>query len=130
MRDLYEAYPQDDEVAAFYALSLLMSAQPRRPSRSGATCSAAPSPCSSWIATPGIPGAAHYAIHAFDDPVHAPLALPAAYVFADIAEKVSHARHMPSHIFIQRGMWDRVSASNQSAYEAAVDLWEPGDSHR
>jgi len=25
-------------------------------------------------------------------------------------------------------MWEEVSASNQSAYEAAVDLWEPGDS--
>ena len=35
---------------------------------------------------------------------------------------------MPSHIFIQRGMWDLVSSSNQSAFEAAVDLWEPGDS--
>ena len=77
---------------------------------------------------PNHPGAAHYAIHAFDDPVHAPLALPAAHVFAGIAEKVSHARHMPSHIFIQHGMWDRVSSSNQSAYEAAVDQWEPGDS--
>ena len=78
-------------------------------------------------ANPNHPGAAHYTIHAFDDPVHAPLALPAAHVFARIAEKVSHARHMPSHIFIQRGMWDRVSSSNQSAYEAAVDLYEPGD---
>ena len=35
---------------------------------------------------------------------------------------------MPSHIFIQRGMWEQVSKSNQSAYDAAVDLWEPGDS--
>ena len=59
--------------------------------------------------------------------MHAPIALPAAYRFAEIAAAVSHARHMPSHIFIQRGMWDRVSSSNDSAYEAAVDLWEPGD---
>ena len=76
---------------------------------------------------PNHPGAAHYIIHAFDDPVHAPLALPAAYRFADIAAAVSHARHMPSHIFIQRGMWDRVSKSNDSAYEAAVALWDPGE---
>ena len=127
MRRLHAAYPDDEEAAAFYALSLLMAA------------GAAPQPQRSNVLAgsialqlldrnPDHPGAAHYAIHAFDDPVHAPLALPAARVFAGIAEKVSHARHMPSHIFIQRGLWDLVSSSNQSAYEAAVDLWEPGDS--
>ena len=127
MRDLHAKHPEDQEVAAFYALSLLMSAGAAKdPQRSNVLAGA--------IAlrllddNPNHPGAAHYAIHAFDDPVHAPLALPAAHVFAGIAEKVSHARHMPSHIFIQHGMWDRVSSSNQSAYEAAVDQWEPGDS--
>jgi tetratricopeptide (TPR) repeat protein len=34
---------------------------------------------------------------------------------------------MPTHIFIQLGMWNQVSTSNQSAYQVAVDLWEPGD---
>ncbi len=127
MRDLHAEHPEDQEVAAFYALSLLMSAGAAKdPQRRNVLAGA--------IAlrllddNPNHPGAAHYAIHAFDDPVHAPLALPAAHVFAEIAEKVSHARHMPSHIFIQHGMWDRVSSSNQSAYEAAVDQWEPGDS--
>ena len=127
MRDLHAEHPEDQEVAAFYALSLLMSAGAAKdPQRRNVLAGA--------IAlrllddNPNHPGAAHYAIHAFDDPVHAPLALPAAHVFAKIAEKVSHARHMPSHIFIQHGMWDRVSSSNQSAYEAAVDQWEPGDS--
>ena len=127
MRRLHEAFPADEEVAAFYALSLLMAAGGTdEPQRSNVLAGAIA--LELLDANPRHPGAAHYAIHAFDDPVHAPLALPAARVFADIAEKVSHARHMPSHIFIQRGMWDRVSASNQSAYEAAVDTWEPGDS--
>ena len=31
---------------------------------------------------PNHPGATHYIIHAFDDPVHAPLALDAARVYA------------------------------------------------
>ena len=34
---------------------------------------------------------------------------------------------MPTHIFIQHGMWDRVSENNQSAYDAARELWQPGD---
>lgn len=125
MRRLHEAYPQDDEVAAFYALSLLSAAGPAG-ERSNVLAGAIA--LELLARNPKHPGAAHYTIHAFDDPVHAPLALPAAHVFAGIAEKVSHARHMPSHIFIQRGMWDLVSSSNQSAYEAAVDLWEEGDS--
>ena len=126
MRDLYEDYPEDHEVAAFYALSLLMAAgRGEDAMRSNVLAGAVA--LQLLDANPNHPGAAHYTIHAFDDPIHAPLALPAAHVFARIAEKVSHARHMPSHIFIQRGMWDEVSASNQSAYEAAVDAYEPGD---
>ena len=126
MRDHYEAYPEDQEVAAFYALSLLMSAG-RGDDAMRSNVLAGAVALQLLDANPNHPGAAHYTIHAFDDPIHAPLALPAARVFARIAEKVSHARHMPSHIFIQRGMWDQVAASNQSAYEAAVDGYEPGD---
>ena len=126
MRRVHEAYPEDDEISAFYALSLLMSAGSDGDAERTNVLAGAIA-LQLLNRNPNHPGAAHYAIHAFDDPVHAPLALPAAHLFARIAEKVSHARHMPSHIFIQRGMWHRVSSSNQSAYEAAVDLYEPGD---
>jgi len=126
MDSLHQRYPYDDEVAASYALSLLSAAGPageghRANVKAGAIAMAITS------RNPRHPGAVHYTIHAFDDPVHAPLALPAAWVFADIAAAVSHARHMPTHIFIQHGMWQQVSDSNQSAYDAAVALWEPGD---
>jgi tetratricopeptide (TPR) repeat protein len=126
MRSLFERYPDDNEVAAYYALSLLSSAGPageghRQNVRAGAIA------MDITRRNPQHPGAVHYTIHAFDDPVHAPLALDAAWVFDDIAAAVSHARHMPTHIFIQHGMWQQVSDSNQSAYDAAVALWEPGD---
>ncbi|HEV2982830.1 MAG TPA: hypothetical protein VGX46_00505, partial [Vicinamibacterales bacterium] len=39
-----------------------------------------------------------------------------------IAPSAAHALHMPSHIFVQLGMWDDVVASNVIAYKAAVDL--------
>lgn len=126
MRGLHERYPDDDEIAAYYALSLLSSAGPageghRQNVLAGAIALGITS------RNPKHPGAVHYTIHAFDDPVHAPLALPAAWVFADIAAAVPHALHMPTHIFIQHGMWQQVSDSNQSAYAAAVALWVPGD---
>ena len=127
MRTLHESYPDDDEVAAFYALSLLQAVGPLGDDTFRLNVLAGSIALGVFERNPNHPGAAHYTIHAFDDPVHAPLALPAAYRFADIAAAVSHARHMPSHIFIQRGMWDRVSKSNDSAYEAAVALWDPGE---
>ena len=126
MRDLYEGNPGDDEVAAFYALSLLSAVGPLGDDTFRLNVLAGSIALGVFERNPNHPGAAHYTIHAFDDPVHAPLALPAAYRFAEIAAAVSHARHMPSHIFIQRGMWDLVSKSNDSAYAAAVALWDPG----
>ena len=127
MRTLYESHPADDEVAAFYALSLLQAVGPLGDDSFRLNVLAGSIALGVFERNPNHPGAAHYIIHAFDDPVHAPLALPAAHRFAEIAAAVSHARHMPSHIFIQRGMWDRVSKSNDSAYEAAVALWDPGE---
>ena len=127
MRGLHESYPDDDEVAAFYALSLLQAVGPLDDDTFRLSVLAGSIALGVFERNPNHPGAAHYIIHAFDDPVHAPLALPAAHRFAEIAAAVSHARHMPSHIFIQRGMWDLVSKSNDSAYEAAVALWDPGE---
>ncbi len=71
---------------------------------------------------PNHPGATHYIIHAFDDPVHAPLALEAAHVYANIVPAVSHAVHMPTHIFIQHGMWNEVAHQNVRAFNIAKDL--------
>ncbi|MDE2864193.1 MAG: hypothetical protein OXR05_03765 [Gemmatimonadota bacterium] len=127
MGDLHEMYPDDPEIAAFYALSLLGvnrlngNVTERYNIRAGTIA------LKLLADNPVHPGAAHYTIHSFDHPINAPLALDAAYAFAGIAPAVSHARHMPTHIFIQHGMWDLVSGHNQSAYDVAVELWEPGD---
>jgi len=121
MKQLHEQHPADDEIATFYALSLLGTARPGVKSVRTAMQAAA-------IAEgvlqrhPQHPGAAHFIIHAFDDPDHAILALPAARVYSKIAPSAPHALHMPSHIFVQLGMWDDVVASNEVAYKAAVDL--------
>ena len=127
MRDLYERYPEDPEVAAFYALSMLGAVQATGDLSQRLNVRAGAITLGLLAGNRNHPGAAHYTIHAFDDPLHAPLALEAADLFADIAPAVSHARHMPTHIFIQHGMWDRVSGNNQSAYDAARELWRPGD---
>ena len=130
MEDLYESNPDDDEVAAFYALSVLSAraVTPDRDLDNRMAIKAGTIALDMFSRRPNHPGAAHYTIHSFDDPIHAPLALEAAYRYAEIAPAVSHARHMPTHIFIRHGMWDLVSYNNQYAYDAARELWRPGQS--
>jgi len=67
------------------------------------------------------PGAAHYLIHSYDDPVHAPLGLRAARVYAQIAPAASHAQHMISHIFVALGRWDESVESNIQAFSVSEE---------
>jgi len=62
----------------------------------------------------------HYLIHSYDDPIHAPLGMRPARVYARIAPAAGHALHMPSHIFLASGMWDEVAASNEAAWKASL----------
>jgi tetratricopeptide (TPR) repeat protein len=121
MKRLYQQYKGDDEIAVLYALSLLGTARPGEKSVRNAMQAAAIAE-DIFQRNPKHPGAAHFIIHAFDDPDHAILALPAARAYSKIAPSAAHALHMPSHIFVQLGMWDDVVASNVVAYKAAVDL--------
>lgn len=119
MAQMRERWPEDHEIAIFRSLSLLGTMRPgdrgfRRQAQAAAIA------LEVFDENPNHPGAAHFIIHSFDDPDHAILALPAARVYADIAPAAAHALHMPSHIFLQLGMWDRVRLSNIEAYEAAV----------
>ena len=127
MAELYEQYPDDVEVRAFYTVSMLSGATASGPMRERINLRAGAMALSLFKDNDNHPGAAHYVIHSFDDPMHAPIALAAAHKYADIAPAVSHARHMPTHIFIQHGMWNYVSRWNDSAFLAARDLWKPGD---
>lgn len=127
MADLYAQFPEDDEVKAFYAAAMLAGATASPLESDRINMRAGAIALELFRKNDNHPGAAHYVIHAFDDPLHAPIALAAAEKYATIAPAVSHARHMPTHIFIQHGMWDKVSIWNHSAFQAGLDLWKPGD---
>jgi tetratricopeptide (TPR) repeat protein len=121
MERVHRDYPDDLEAACFYALSLLGTVRTgdkgfARQMKAGAIA------LDVYQKNPNHPGAAHYIIHAFDDPEHAILALPAARRYAEIAPEAAHARHMPAHIFLQLGMWPEAAASNESAWQVS-DEW-------
>ena len=122
MAELAATYPGDLDAQAFHALSILGTAHEGRDFATYMRAAAVAEEV--FDANPKHPGAAHYLIHAYDDPVHAPLGLRPARIYADIAPKASHALHMPSHIFFALGMWDRGAASNVDSYEAERDQAE------
>ncbi|MCA9723550.1 MAG: hypothetical protein KC489_14320, partial [Gemmatimonadetes bacterium] len=97
MRALATRYP-DDEADAFLSLAWLGLSQGVRdiPSymRGGKIA------LDLFARAPRHPGAAHYVIHAFDDPDHAILALDAARAYSGIAPDAGHAQHMTTHIFL------------------------------
>ncbi|MEO7039598.1 MAG: hypothetical protein ABI446_09075 [Gemmatimonadaceae bacterium] len=113
LASLRAAYPADVDAQLFYALSLLGLNQGDRdvPTYLRAYAIAR----RVFAAHPNHPGAAHYMIHAVDDPAHASLGLDAARAYSRIAPDASHAQHMTSHIFIALGMWDDVIAANVRA---------------
>ena len=119
MRGLSERYPEDMEAKSFYALSVLGTTQGERDfsvfMRAGAIVEEV------FAVNPRHPGAAHYLIHSYDDPVHAPLGLRAARVYAEIAPAASHAQHMISHIFVAMGDWENSVESNVKAWNVSVE---------
>ena len=75
---------------------------------------------------PRHPGALHYIIHAFDDPIHAPLGLFAAREYSRIAVGADHAQHMTTHIFLAMGMWEETVRQNAIASGPDTAAWRPG----
>ena len=118
MERLNEKYPNNHEISAFYAISILGSSRNGRDGKLYDKCAK--------IAQ-GIleenkqhPGALHYLIHAYDDPDHAHLAHDAANNYSKIAPDATHALHMPSHIYVALGHWNDVVVSNIASWNASI----------
>jgi tetratricopeptide (TPR) repeat protein len=111
MGKLYQRYPNDIEVGAFYGLSLLAAEPPTDKSHEARKKAVAVlNPL--FLRQPDHPGLAHYIIHACDSPDMAPLGLDAARRYAAIASSSAHAVHMPSHIFARLGLWQEDIDAN------------------
>ena len=129
MQRIYEAYPQDREAAAFYALALLASSLNTVPQdktyarekKAGAILETI------FAEQPEHPGVAHYIIHAYDYPPLAERALDAARRYAKIAPDSPHALHMPSHIFTRLGLWQESIDSNLASAASAAKNNAPGN---
>jgi Tetratricopeptide repeat len=118
MEKMYTTYPDDEEVAIFYSLSLIATADPsdktyKNQKKAGKILE------SLNLGQANHPGLIHYIIHTYDLPELAELALPAARKYASVAPSSAHALHMPSHIFIRLGLWDESINSNLASVASA-----------
>src|SRR5436305_13791150 len=113
MKNAYEAYPDDHEAAAFYALSLLASDENMDHRKQASDVLE-----KLFAIEPDHPGVGHYLIHTYDTPVMAELGIPAARRYAQIAPAAPHALHMPSHIFARVGLWQDDINSNLASVAA------------
>jgi len=121
---IVRAHPTDDEAKALSALWLMGLSQGVR----NVTAYMRAGALAEEIArrNPNHPGALHYIIHAFDDPVHAPLGLHAARAYSVIAADADHAQHMTTHIFLALGMWEETVRQNVVAAGPDSAAWKPG----
>src|SRR5881296_2949204 len=126
MEQMYASYPQDREVAIFYALALQATADPHDKTYANQRKSAEIAE-KVLAAEPNHPGAAHYIIHAYDYAAVARQGLAAASRYAQFAPSVPHALHMPSHTYVLLGMWTETIQSNVAAAAAEKDRGNPDD---
>ena len=119
MKEMYEEYREDTEVAVFYALALRASALPSDISYSKQR-EAGRILEELFKKEPNHPGIAHYIIHSYDYPELAELGLSTARRYADIAPNSAHAQHMPSHIFTRMGLWEESISTNINSASSAV----------
>jgi len=126
MERIHKKYQDDREAAAFYALSLLATADPldatyARQKQAGQVLETI------FRQEPDHPAAAHYLIHAYDCGPLAEMARPAAEQYAKSTPVVPHAIHMPSHTYVLLGMWREAIDANLIGEKAELDRGIPED---
>ena len=121
VKTAYKAYPNDVDIAAFYGLSLLTTAQWAE-NRGPLHDEAEKVLRDIFERVPGHPGAIHYSIHATDVTGRAKNALDMVEAYSKIAPEVPHALHMPSHIYVRLGDWQKTIDWNIKSAEAALNF--------
>jgi len=120
MRQLYDKFPNDFEVEAFYAFAVLSVGYATPTDTTLSKQLEAAQLLEKLLSqNPKHPGVVHYLIHCYDYPPLAQRGLAAAQSYGSIAPWVPHALHMPSHIYTRLGMWEESNASNRSSADAS-----------
>ncbi|MGB3153810.1 MAG: hypothetical protein WBB06_04375 [Chitinophagaceae bacterium] len=132
MKEAYEKYQDDADVAALYADALMLQ-HPWDLWKTDGT----PKPWTPVIETvleellkktPNHPGANHYYIHVMEPSPYAAKALPSADRLGKLTPGLSHTVHMPSHIYLRTGNYTKGVTVNETAvksYQKTIPLYAP-----
>ncbi len=122
MAEVWEQYPTDSDVGTFYAESMMVQHPwelytcDRKPAREDTVTTVAV--LEKVIALdPDNPGANHLYIHAVEPSDDKDRGIAAADRLSDLVPGSGHLQHMPSHIYVQVGMWERSIEQNSKAME-------------
>jgi tetratricopeptide (TPR) repeat protein len=119
MKQAWEAHPSDADIGALFAESL-MNMQPWKLwTPDGQPLGRTPEIVAAIERVLEIdenhPGANHFYIHAVEASLHPEKALPSADRLGDLVPGSGHLVHMPAHIYIRTGQYDRSADTNERA---------------
>jgi hypothetical protein len=120
MAEVYNKYPESDEAAAFYALSILGNCYTGDEKEKYDL--AARILLKLNAKSPEHPGALNYMIHLYDDPAKSYKGKKIADEYFVLASDSKYALHAPSHIFLANGDWEKVVKSNEASWYAS-EAW-------
>lgn len=116
-RKTHERFPKDLEAAYLYVDALMTHAAWSYWKRDGSplpgTREAVRTLDEILARNPNHPGAVHLYIHLFESSTHPERALPQADRLESLMPKSGHLVHMPSHIYVRTGDYEKAVASNQ-----------------
>ncbi|HMU47519.1 MAG TPA: hypothetical protein PKC72_14190 [Chitinophagaceae bacterium] len=132
MSEVYKDYPDNAEAGTLYADAMMLE-HPWDLWKNDGT----PKPWTPLIRevlekviakTPTNPGANHYYIHVMEPSPYAAKALASADRLGKLTPGLSHTVHMPSHIYLRTGYYEKGVSVNEAAvksYERTIPLYEP-----
>ncbi len=132
MKETYDQYPNDPDVAALYADALMLQ-HPWDLWKTDGT----PKPWTPLIQSvlekllvkyPNHPGANHYYIHVMEPSPYFAKAIHSADRLGKITPSLSHTVHMPSHIYLRTGNYSKGITVNENAvgsYQKVTKLYAP-----
>jgi len=130
MKEVYEKFPDDADVATLYADAMMLQHPWDLWNIDGT-----PKPWTPLIRevlekvlakTPNHPGANHYYIHVMEPSPFAAKALPSADRLGKLNPGLSHVVHMPSHIYLRTGLYNKgidVNINAVNSYKSSIPLY-------
>lgn len=120
MAELYKKHTHNEELAAFYALSILGNCYTGEEKDKYDLAGRVLMKLNA--VNPQHPGALNYMIHLYANPALAYKGKKAADDYFNLAIDSKYALHVPSHIFLANGDWEKAAKSNEASWQAA-EAW-------